>query len=228
MKHILLFIAISFGTGLFAQKDEVFAKLTEYGFATDALDHGMKDADATHAFKLKTTTVTDDKTEVEECHFDPTQPVGSKWILDTHDGHAPSKKQKKQFHKAHNTEDQNVNGKVDDNSWKIVSDDAEHFVVSFKYDKASLPKKFDFLGDCTGTAYFKKQTKTLEKATFVNDGPLHIKFFNVTKMNMVVNYKQFDGNFVMDTETLNMTVMLLGSAVLIKEQMEYSDYKKIK
>jgi len=228
MKNLLLLVTILFSLTSYAQKDEVFAKLTEYGIANDALDQGMKDADATHTFKLKTTTVTTDKTEVEECHFDPTQPVGSKWILDTHDGQAPSKKQKKQFHKAHNTVDQDANGKVDDNSWKIISDDSKHFVVSFKYDKASLPKKFDYLGDCTGTAYFNKQTKTLEKAAFVNDGPLHIKFFNVTKMNMVVNYKQFDGSFVMNTETLDMTVMLLGTAVSIKESMEYSDYKKVK
>ena len=225
-KLIVLVLVLAFVNG-FSQKTEVFEKMEEYGFSSDAIGHGLKDSDATHAFNLKTTTINGNKTEIEICHFDPIQPVGSKWVLDSHDGNKPTKKQIKKFSKSHNSES-DANGRVDDASWKIVSDDDTYFVVSFKFEKESLPKKHQFLADCTGTAHFNKKSKTLEKATFVNNGPLHIKFFVVTKLDMFVTYKQVDGNFMIDVESMKMTVTLLDEQIDIAEKMEYSDYKKVK
>jgi len=228
MKHILLIVAIGFSYFLTAQKTDVESKLIEYGITSDALDHAMKDAGAVYSFNLKTTTESDGKTDIEESHFAPNQPVGSKWILDSHNGNAPSKKQLKNFDKVHNTKVEGIDGKVDDTSWKILTDDESIFTISFSYDKSSLPKKYQFLGDCTGTAVFNKKTKSLEKVEFVNNVPLHIKFFNVSKLNMVVTYIKFDGKFVMETETIDMTVDMLGQSITVKEKMEYTNYKKVK
>ena len=47
-----------------------------------------------------------------------------------------------------------MNGEIDENAWGIEKDDGEFLVIKFKYDKTSLPKKYAFLGDCKGLAYF--------------------------------------------------------------------------
>jgi len=70
-----------------------------------------------------------------------------------------------------------VNGEIDENAWGIEKDDNEFLVIKFKYDKTTLPKKYAFLGDCKGLAYFNKKTLRLEKAEFVNEQPLKIKIF---------------------------------------------------
>lgn len=228
MKNLLLGIIMMSSMNLLAQKSEVESKLIEYGFAGDALEHGVQDASAVYAFNFTTITENNGKTDTEESHFDPMKPVGEKWILDLHNGNTPSKKQIKNFDKAHNTTIEGINGTVDDSAWKILTDDEVVFTVSFSFDKTSLPKKYQFLGDCTGTAFFNKKTKSLEKVVFVNNVPLHVKMFNVSKLNMVVTYIKFDGKFVMETETLDMTVMMLGQALPIKEKMTYSNYKKVK
>lgn len=226
MKNLLLSIIMMSSMNLLAQKSDVISKLIEYGIASDALEHGLQDASAAYAFNFTTVFENNGKTDTEESHFDPKQPVGSKWILDSHNGNTPTKKELKNFDKAHNTNKDGINGKVDDASWKILTDDEVAFTVSFAFDKESLPKKFEFLGDCTGTAFFNKETKSLEKVVFVNNGPLKIKILKVSSLNMVITYINLDGKFLMETETLNMTVDMLGQIVPVKEVMTYSNYKK--
>ena len=231
MKNLLLLIAVLFSLTSYSQKDEVFAKFKEYKINEDILNHGIKDANATYSFNLKTTTTTKastgETTETEECHFDPTQPVGSKWVLDTHNGKKASKKELKNFDKSHNTKDKEVDGQVDENSWKIVSDNENYFVVHFKYDEQSLPKKYSYLANCTATAYFNKANHGLEKIEFVNDGDLHIKFFKVKKLNMVIKYKMVDGQSLMENMDAEMLVLLLGQTIPLHEESIYSKYKKV-
>lgn len=212
----------------FAQKEEVLKRLAEYNIEGDFLAENLKDQDATHSFDLKCNNTSNGTTKVELAHFDATKPVGGKWTLKSVDGVTPTSHEIKQFHKTHNTEKKSINGKIDDTSWKIVTDDTEYLVVSFKYDKETLPKKYAFLGDCTGTAYINKKTTKLEKITFVNDGPMKVKMLNVTKLNMnvVYSYNKDLDTYLMQKETLLMEVTALGTAVAVEETNEYTNYIK--
>jgi len=228
MKQFTLLLALLVSLSAMAQKSVVLDKLKEYQFSEGLLTENLKDADAQYYFNLKTTTVETDKTKIEDGEFDPTRPIGQRWKLLSVDGNTPSKKEVKKYNKAHNTTQNDVNGQLDDNAWKIEQDDANTLVISFKYDKSTLPKKYAFLGDCKGMAFFNKSTKKLEKAEFVNVGDLKIKIFNVTNLDMVVYYSPDDELAgLIEKEELLMNVKLLGEIVEIKEINEYSNYKRI-
>jgi len=228
MKSLFLLLTLFSSVNAFSQKAAIIDKLKEYEFSEDLLTENLKDADAEYYFKLKTTTISTTETKVENGEFDPSRPIGERWKLLSVNGNTPSKKEIKNYHKAHNTTDDDVNGQLDDNAWKIENDDANSLVISFKYDKSTLPKKYSYLGDCKGMAYFNKNTKKLEKAEFVNVGDLKIKIFNVTHLDMVVYYYPDDElSKLIQKEELLMDVKLLGELVEIKEISEYSEYKKI-
>jgi len=228
MKKILFFIALTISVSAFSQNEEVMKKLKEAGITGEVLSSNLKDSDAEYFYDVKITTVNSSETKVEECKFDPTKKIGERWILKTVDGGSPSKKDLKNFDKAHNTKQPNINGKVDESSWGIEKDDADYLVVSFKYDKTSLPKKYAFLGDCKGLAYFNKKSKSLEKAEFVNERPIKIKIFNVTKLDMAVYYffNKEAQTYMIKKEDLDMQVKLLGQLVDINEKSEFSNYRK--
>jgi len=188
MKNTTVFLLSLLSIPAFGQKQEVEAKLVEYGIAQAFLNTSLQDHDATHYFDIKTTTNDGTKNIVDIGYFNPELPVGKRWVIKTSNGVTPPKKEAKKFNKAHNTKQKDINGKVDDNSWKIVSDTENEIVISFKYDRESLPNKFAFLADCLGSATINKKTKRLESASFVNEGPLKIKIFNVTELDMTVEY----------------------------------------
>lgn len=229
MKKVFLFIAITISFNSYAQKEEVMAKLEAYNFSGELLTENLKDADADHFYSLKTTTITDTDTKVEEAKFDPTKSIGDRWTLELVNGSLPTKKEQKNFDKAHNTKQDDINGEVDNNAWGIYEDNDTYLVISFKYDKTTLPKKYDFLGDCKGLAYFNKKTLQLEKAAFINEVPLKIKIFNVSRLDMEVYYQfnEEEQTYFIQKEDIEMDIHLLGQLVKIKEINEFSDYKKI-
>ncbi len=230
MKSFISIIFLICSISSFAQKQEVLAKLAEYGITAETLGTGLQDHDATHSFDVDITTNNGTKNIVEVGHFNPLVPIGERWTLETVNDKAPSKKELKKFDKAHNTKQPDINGKVSDKSWKIDSDTEKEIIISFKYEKESLPNKFQFLADCTGKAYIDKRTKRLKKAVFKNDGPLKVKIFNVTKLEMTVDYHYIkeENLYVMDTQHLDMQVKLLGQLVEVEELNEYYHYKKVK
>lgn len=99
-------------------------------------------------------------------------------MLDVNEN-TPTKKQIKKFNKAHNITKLEVNGQVDRASLRVLDDNPNTLVISFKYGRNTLPNKFSFLACCTGKAYINKRSKILERAEFTNDMPLKVKIFNV-------------------------------------------------
>ena len=228
MKQFLFLIALMISLSATSQKDMVSEKLEEYNFSSESLSSGLKDADAEHYFDAKLTTDDGTKIKVEEAKFDPTKNIGERWILVSVDGNAPSNKDLKNFDKAHNTKQDDINAEVDDSSWKVEKDDDEYLVISFKYIRESLPRKYDFLADCKGLAYFNKSKLSLEKAEFVSEKPLKIKVFNVLKLDMIVNFtydSELD-SYLIESEEIDMDVKLLGQQISVKESYEFSNYKK--
>ncbi len=228
MKNILFIVALMISISAFSQNEEVLNKLKKAGITSDLLTSNLKDGDAEYFYDVKITTVNNSKKKVEECSFDPTKEIGKRWILKSVNGKSPSKKDLKNFDKTHNTKQPDVNGKVDESSWKIEKDDTDYLLVSFQYEKTSLPQKYTYLGDCRGVTYFNKKSGNIEKTEFTNKKPIKIKIFNVTKLNMVVTYF-YDENlqtYLVKEEDLDMKVKLLGEVVDINEKSEFSNYRK--
>jgi hypothetical protein len=229
MKKIIILLLSAISVSAFAQTDEISNKLKEYNISGDILTSNLKDADAEYSFDLKTATDNGTETKIETAKFDATKEIGERWILVSVNGQSPSKKDLKTFDKTHNTKKDDVNGEVDNNSWKIEKDDNDFLVISFQYDKSTMPKKYAYLADCKGYAFFNKNTKEFVRAEFVNEGPLKIKIFNIRNLDMVVDYTflEGDGKYLMKVETLDMETRILGQPVKIREVSEYSNYKKI-
>jgi len=228
IRQTLLLIVMTASLTSCAQKEDVKKKFNEYQLSAELLTINLKDADAEHYFDLKTTLVNGADTKIVESTFDPSKNIGERWNLVSVNQISPSIKEIKEFDRTHNTTLEGVNGQIDASSWDIEKDDDAYLVLSFRHDKKSLPRKFSFLGDCKGLAYYNKKTERLEKTEFVNEKPLKIKVFNVTRLDMVVHYKFHDeaAVYLIHTEELDMEVKLLGQLVSIKEINEYGNYSK--
>ena len=210
-----------------AQKSEVLKTLKEYHFDENFLLENVKDSDAQYSFDVNTTNVIGGKTTIQIAKFDATQEVGKRWILLKENGKEPTKKQLRTFDKTHNTKDK-VNGTIDDNSWRIEKDTDNEIVISFQYDKKSLPKRFRYLGDCKGLAYFNKKTKKLEKAEYVNLKDIQIKIFKVKKLDLVVyyDYNNEFNTYLISKEDIRMTIKFLGQIMEANDINILSNYKK--
>ncbi len=230
MKTLVAVVLLCSSFSVFGQKEVVEAKLNEYGLEKDFLNNSLRDQDAVHYYEFKITTNDGTKNIVQEGYFDPRVPVGQRWVLKTVNGAAPTKKELKKFNKAHNTRQPDINGEVDDNSWTIAKDTDTIFAIDFRFKRESLPKKYAFLADCTGTAYISKETGHLTTAEFRNDKPLKVKIFNVTTLAMDVDYTYLEEEemYVMEKEYLDMKVKLLGQLVEIEEISEYANHEKVK
>ncbi len=233
MKKIFLFltvIAITFGFAAKAQKSEVEKKLQEYGIPSDFFVDNLNDENAKFSFNVRITTETSGQdTKVEEGTFDPTQPDGKRWKLVSVNGKEPTKKQIKQFDKAHNQSDNNGAGEPDDDDWKIVEDNDSHLIIEFKYKEENLPHKYKFLAQCNGKVYVDKVNKRLEKVDFYNTSPVKIKMFNVNKLDMTMFYKvdEESKTYLIDKETLSFDTHVLGQPVEVNETTEFYNYKKV-
>lgn len=229
MRQALLLIVITASLTSCTQKEDVKKKFNEYQLSAKFLTTNLKDADAEHYFDLKTTIVNGAETKIVESTFDPLKNIGERWNLVSVDGNSPTDKDHREFDKHHNTTQEGVNGQIDASSWNIEKDDDAYLVLSFRHDKKSLPRKFSFLGDCKGLAYYNKKTERLEKTEFVNEKPLKIKVFNVISLDMVVHYEfnHEEAVYLIHTEELDMEVKLLGQMVPIKEINEYGNYNKV-
>jgi len=236
MKKTILLSAMAIVFGLFTnstvfgQKADVEKKLQEYGIPNGFFEDNLKDENANHSFKIKTTTITDQETKVEEGTFDPTLPDGERWKLISVNGNEPSKKEIKQFHKAHNTSEDSSMGEPTDDDWKIIDDNDSELVISFKYKEENLPHKYKFLAKCTGKVFINKKNKKLDRVEFKNNGPLKVKIFNVDKLEMTVKYQleEESQTYMIEKEDILMDARILGQTVEVKETSEFSDYKKVK
>ncbi len=230
MKKLLTWCLLTLSITAYGQKEAVMARLEELGIKANFLNTSLQDHDAVYYFNFKTITNNGTNNIVDAGYFDPRKPIGDRWVLETVNGESPTKKEFKKFDKLHNTEQPEINGKVADDSWKIDSETDDMLAISFQYDRATLPKKYAFLADCTGRAFINKNTHQLERAEFTNDKPLKVKIFNVQDLKMTIEYQHIpeDDVFVIKNEDLDMKVKLLGQLVEVEEVNEYDNYKKVK
>ena len=213
-----------------AQKEDIKKRLIDLGISSDLAFNNLSENSSDYSCNATMTETTSDKTTVEKASFDPRKAEGSRWTLNTVDGRSPSKKDIKNFNKAHNAKQDNLKAEPDDNSWKIVTDDEHILVIGLQYDEADLPHKYKFLAQCNAEIYVDKEAKRLYKVKFYNTAPFKLKTFNVVKLDMTVELMpNSDGKtMLLKDETIIMDVKLLGQLVEIVEETEFYDYKKVK
>ena len=219
-----------FGTEIFAQKSLVDEKLKAYNIPEDFFIDNLSEEDATHAFKIKVTEETTDKTTVSIASFDPRKATDKRWELISVDGNPPSKKQTKNFQKEHKSSEDALDAKQDDDDWSIVKDDEHFLVIGFRYKESALPHKYKFLAQCNAEIYLDKEARKLYKARFYNTGELKIKIFKVVKLDMTFKYKQEEGTaaYLIDEEDMVIDAKLLGQIVEVKTNTVFYDYEKVK
>lgn len=217
-------------TNTFAQKAEVEKKLVEYGISSDNMFNSFGGENSNYTCNAKFTETTTDKTTESLASFDPRKSQGSQWALESVNGSSPSKKELKNFDKAHNANQDNDKIEPDDNSWEIVKDDEHFLVIGLRYNESSLPHKYKFLAQCKAEMYIDKEAKRLYKLRFYNEGELKIKIFKVVKLDMTVEFMPDVENktYLIKDETIVYDAKLLGQIVEIKEYYEFYDYKKVK
>ena len=230
----LVLTLIIASSGVFAQKAVVEEKLKEYGIPQGYFEDNLKQENSNHTFQIGITTKTSsastgDTKEVEIGVFNPKLEEGKRWTLNTVDGNSPTNKQIKHFNKAHNSSDDYDFGEPDDNDWKIIEDNENQLIVEFRYREENLPHKYKYLAGCIGKVFINKMSKRLEKIEFRNDGPIKVRIFNVSKLNMVIYYlyDEETNTYLMEKEDVLMDAKMLGQSVEVEMITEFSDYKKV-
>lgn len=227
---ILVSILIFLGAETKAQKSLVDEKLKMYGIEDDFFVDNLSEESATHAFTVRITEETSEKTTVNIASFDPLKNKGKRWELISVNGNAPNSKETKNFLKGHNSSDDALDAKQDDDDWSVVKDDDHFLVIGFKYKEASLPHKYKFLSQCNAEIYIDKEARKLYKVRFYNTGEMKIKIFKVVKLDFTQKYKQEEGTgtYLIDEEDMVIDAKLLGQIVEVKTNTVFYDYEKIK
>ena len=225
-----LLLVLGAVTESFAQKAEIEKRLVEYGISSDNMFNNFGGENSNYTCNAKFTEITTEKTTKSLASYDPGKPQGSQWTLESVNGSAPSKKDKKNFDKAHNAKQDKDKIEPDDNSWEIVKDDEHFFVIGLRYNESSLPHKYKFLAQCKAEMYIDKEAKSLYKLRFYNEGELKIKIFTVVKLDMTVEFMPDIENktYLIKDETIVYDAKLMGQIVEIKDYYEFYDYKKVK
>lgn len=214
---------------VFCQTNEIEQKFKEYQFSKDFLTESIKDGNDAYSFDALITTIIENKTTIEKGSFDPLRNKGKRWVLDSVDNKLPTKKQIKHFNKMHNIEQPEIKVEVDSSSWAIERDD-DYLVISFKFNPTTLPKKYAYLGDCKGLAFFNKKTKMLEKAEFINEKPIKVNILNVSELDFLIlyTYDENENKYLMKKQDMRMTVSLLGQIEHVNYVTIFSNYSKVK
>lgn len=229
MKTIITIVFVSFAISIFAQNEEALMKINEYGIDEEMLTKNLKDADAEHYFKLKTTSITDSSSYTTLSEFDPSREIGKRWKLLEQNGKKPDEKAIKTYEKNANTKKKDVNGKIDRSSWEILQDDGDIMIFAFRYEEKSLPKRYRFLSDCQGKLYYDKSKGRVTKAEYKNDGPTKVSIFKVDNLNMEVFFRwvEAENAYLIERQEITMQIRVFGQSAESREISEYLDYKRM-
>lgn len=221
-KLVILALFLTHLTIANAQNQDVINTLTKHKLSEDILKANMKDMEKNRAFKLKKTSVTSNDTKVQIATYDPAKPSGQKWTLVSINDKPASESQSAKFNKLYDTDVPPT--KVDQNSWKIIKEDADYLVLGFKFDQSSLVKSNNFLSDCKGQAYINLKTGKLERSEILNEKPLKIKILNLKSLDMDSSliYNETTKNYQVEKTSLTMLISMLGQQIETQEINEYS------
>ena len=219
---------------VYGQREEIDKKLQEYGIPGDYIVNALRDGEAEYFFKFKSVTWLPTGTGMEEIieegEFDPANPIGEKWNLLKVNNEVPEKKDLKKFNKAHNTVKENLNAEIEEDSYKIVDDNENELIISLKYKKGTLPKRFKFLSECIGLAYIDKNLKRLTKIEYKNEYPVKVWHYKATGLALVQQYSYNENYnvYFISHEEMDITSNYMGMGISILLDIDYSDFKKVK
>jgi hypothetical protein len=219
---------------VYGQVEEIDKKLQEYGIPKDYIVNALKEGEAEYYFKFKSVTWLPTglgmEEIVEEGEFNPELPIGEKWKLLKINGSAPNDKESKKFNKLQNTDKNNVNAEIDEESYRIVEDNDNELIISLKFKKNTLPERYKFLSKCTGLAHIDKNLKRLVKIEYKNDYPVKVWHYKATGLALVQQYihDEEENKYFIAHEEMDITSNYMGKGVTILFDIDYSDYEKVK
>jgi len=239
LKDHMLRITISLFLSLivlnaYGQREVLVSKLKEYNIPGDYIVNALKDEDAKHYYKFKSVTWLPSKHSMEEIieegEFNPVLPVGEKWKLLKLNGEKATKKEANKFSNEQNTIKNNVNAEIAGESFKIAEDNENQLIVSLKYKKETLPKRYKFLSECTALIYFDKNQKRLTKIEYTNDYPVKVWIYKATGLELTQYYafNENENQYFITREEMDIQSNYMGKGISIIFEIDYSDYKKVK
>nr|WP_068888532.1 hypothetical protein [Pedobacter panaciterrae] len=223
---LALFLLLISSLAVSAQKSAVLGALSKYGIDASILNADNIQQPEDFAFDFKQTTITAGKQTVTIAKYDPSSPKEEQWTVVSVDGKSPSKGDVNTFRKNQNKESKST--QTDESSYKVEKESADHLVISYKTDPASIPKDAAFMKDCRSYMTINLKTKKIEQVQSINEKPVKIKILNAEKFDIVVKYTKNDESkrYLPVNQELNMLAKFMGQAVSVQTITEYSNYTK--
>ena len=226
----LLFLLLS--TSVFAQPEaeEIRHRLRDFQINEDWLSSNLKEEDAIHYYRVKSVTGSKNGNVTSIAEYDPRRKSGDRTHLLTVNGKEATKQEKKKYRKRFGNDGEDANGKIDSNSYKILKDNDDWFVIEFQLIKESLPDRYKFLGDCEAELHCRKDIMKASYARFRNLVPTKVKMFEADKVDIEIYFK-FDEetqSYVHEEARYYMDAKVLGVSTEVELLNYYSDYKVVK
>ena len=217
---------------MFAQShaDEVQKRLKEFKINEGWLSSNLKEEDAIHYYKVKSTTGSINGNVTSIADYDPRRKTGERTRLLSVNGNPPTKKEAKKYDKRFDRNGNDANGKIDPTSYKIIEDNDEWFVVDFRLIKESLPDHYKFLGDCEAELHCRKDIMRASYSRFRNFQPTKVKMFDADKVDIEIYFTYDDDSesYVHEEARYYIDVKIVGIASEVEVINYYSDYQIVK
>ena len=226
---LLLFFNLTYG-----QKEVVDERLKLYDIPEDFITNALKDGYADYYFQFRQVTwvPSDQGMEeiIQEGEYNPASPAGEKWQLLKINGEKPDNREIKKFSKFNNTFEPDINPEIDELSYSIAEENDDDLVILLTFKRGTLPKRYEFLGKCSGLAYIDKHTHRLTQIEYRNEGPVKIWGHRAIGLSLVqyFTFREEEGKYVIDREELDLEVENLAMGKSILYDIQYTDYKEVK
>jgi hypothetical protein len=212
------------------QADEVRKRLKEFKMTEDRLSANLREEDAVHYYKIKSVTGSMSGNVTSMAEYDPRRKSGSRTKLLTVNGQPPTKKEAKKYNKRFGKKGKYASGKIDPASYEIIKDNADWFVIKFRFIKESLPERYAFLGDCDAELHCRKDVMLASYGRFKNFQETKVKMFEADKVDIEIylKYEEATKTYLHEEARYYMDAKIMGIPTEVELLNYYSDYKLVK
>jgi hypothetical protein len=210
----------------FAQVDSVTLRLKSLGIDSNIIEHSFHTDDGIHYFKMTINAVSPLANNFTTIEYDPQRDESDRWRMITFNNDTVTEDWAHDYAKEVNKK---RDATVGINSTKIIAEDKETIIVSFRCTRDNLPDRYKDLSRCAGLAYINKKTKQIDREEFTDSSLFRLENMDVATYTMGRNFSfnEEEKFNQLISDDVFMNIYLKDKKGKVTVTYIYSDYKKV-